>query len=80
MFYLILILQFQTRLAASEAHAKRINAGQQQEEYRNLRLGNFLESGESNEEELIPERLRLYYKDTYFSEWNPNSPISKGVV
>ena len=80
MFYLILILQFQTRLAASEAHAKRIHAGQQQEEYRNLRLGNFLESGESNEEELIPERLRLYYKDTYFSEWNPNSPISKGVV
>merc|ERR1712226_117377 len=67
--------RLQTRLAASEAHAKRINAGQQ-EEYRNLRLGNFLESGESNEEELIPERLRLYYKDTYFSEWNPNSPIS----
>jgi len=72
--------RLQTRLAASEAHAKRIHAGQQQEEYRNLRLGNFLESGESNEEELIPERLRLYYKDTYFSEWNPNSPISKGVV
>eukprot|EP00096_Caligus_rogercresseyi_P002877 TRINITY_DN15229_c0_g1_i1.p1 TRINITY_DN15229_c0_g1~~TRINITY_DN15229_c0_g1_i1.p1 ORF type:complete len:207 (+),score=51.43 TRINITY_DN15229_c0_g1_i1:1-621(+) len=61
--------------------------------YRNLRLGNFLEEEEgenydNNPEELIPERLRLYYLDTYLkvcdtcdslSHCNPNSPIHKGL-
>ena len=79
----------QTRLAASQAHAKRINAATAPGgQYRNLRLGNFLESGESNEEELIPERLRLYYLDTFFNACDtceskthidPNSPIQRGM-
>lgn len=76
----------QARLAASQAHAKRMNAAHT--EYRNLRLGNFLESGESNDEELIPERLRLYYLDTYFNScdtceskthMDPTSPIQRGM-
>jgi len=53
----------QARLAASQAHAKRMNAAHT--EYRNLRLGNFLESGESNDEELIPEQLSQYFLDTF---------------
>lgn len=78
----------QTRLAASAAHAKRINSATAGGQYRNLRLGNFLESGESNEEELIPERLRLYYLDTFFNacdtcesktHLDPTSPIQRGM-
>lgn len=74
------------RLAASQAHAKRMNAAHT--EYRNLRLGNFLESGESNDEELIPERLRLYYLDTFLNacdtcesktHMDPTSPIQRGM-
>ena len=34
--------------------------------WRNLRLGYFLENGEQNGE-IIPEMLREYYKDTYFT-------------
>lgn len=73
-----------SRAAASEHHAKRLNAGS----YRNLRLGNFIESGESNEEELIPERLRAYYLDTYLNvcdtcesktHLDPTSPIQRGM-
>lgn len=73
-----------SRAAASEHHAKRMNAGN----YRNLRLGNFIESGESNEEELIPERLRAYYLDTYLNvcdtcesktHLDPTSPIQRGM-
>ena len=76
----------QARLAASQAHAKRMNAAHT--EYRNLRLGNFLESGESNDEELIPERLRLYYLDTFLNacdtcesktHMDPTSPIQRGM-
>ena len=76
----------QSRLAASEHHAKRMNA--LNTNYRNLRLGNFIDSGESNDEELIPERLRMYYLDTYLNvcdtcesktHLDPTSPIQRGM-
>uniref|UniRef100_A0A0K2UMM5 Uncharacterized protein n=1 Tax=Lepeophtheirus salmonis TaxID=72036 RepID=A0A0K2UMM5_LEPSM len=58
--------------------------------YRNLRLGNFFEEEEEEQEGdgIIPERLRLYYLDTYLNvcdtcdsltHCNPNSPIHKGL-
>lgn len=75
-----------SRVAASEHHAKRLNAADTS--YRNLRLGNFIDTGESNEEELIPERLRAYYLDTYLNvchtcesktHLDPTSPIQRGM-
>jgi len=75
--------------AASAHHAKRYenNAAA----YRNLRLGNFLEEQDEQENEdndIIPARLRQYYLDTYLSSCttcdsqthcNPLSPIHRGM-
>jgi len=59
-------------------HAKRMDAANNTSNYRNLRLGNFIENGESNEDELIPERLRQYYLDTYLDD--PTSPLKVGII
>ena len=57
---------------------QRMNAANNTSNYRNLRLGNFIENGESNEDELIPERLRQYYLDTYLDD--PTSPLKVGII
>merc|ERR1712083_1082067 len=50
--------------AASAHHAKRYENNVPA--YRNLRLGNFMEEQEEAEgDDIIPERLRQYYLDTY---------------
>jgi len=59
-------------------HAKRMDAANNTSNYRNLRLGNFIENGESNEDELIPERLRQYYLDTYLND--PTSTVQVGII
>jgi len=59
-------------------HAKRMDAANNTSNYRNLRLGNFIENGESNDDELIPERLRQYYLDTYLDD--PTSPLKVGII
>lgn len=70
---------------ASHHHAKRMQ--NHTSPYRNLRLGNFME-GPEEEEELIPERLRQYYLETYLNvcdtcesltHCNPVSPIHRGM-
>jgi len=74
-----------TASVASAHHAKRHE--NMAPNYRNLRLGNFMEQPHS-EEELIPERLRQYYLDTYLNvcdkcdslnHCNPLSPIHRGM-
>ena len=45
---------------ASHHHAKRMQ--NETSPYRNLRLGNFMEE---ESDELIPDRLRQYYLETY---------------
>lgn len=74
--------------AASAHHAKRFESNGVPA-YRNLRLGNFMEQEEDNaEEDIIPERLRQYYLDTYLNvcdtcdsltHCNPLSPIHRGM-
>ena len=58
--------------AASAHHAKRYENSMPT--YRNLRLGNFIEEPEE-EDEVIPDRLRQYYLDTYLNvrdyAWHP---------
>jgi len=70
-------------------HAKRMDAANSTSNYRNLRLGNFIENGESNDDELIPDRLRQYYLDTYLNvcdtcesktHLDPTSPIQVGTI
>jgi len=78
--------------AASAHHAKRYeNNGVPA--YRNLRLGNFMEVQEEAEgdDDIIPDRLRQYYLDTYLNvcnycdasthctHCNPLSPIHRGM-
>ena len=74
--------------AASAHHAKRYeNNGVPT--YRNLRLGNFMEvQEEADGDNIIPERLRQYYLDTYLNvcdscdsltHCNPLSPIHRGM-
>lgn len=77
--------------AASAHHAKRYeNNGVPT--YRNLRLGNFMEmQEEADGDDIIPERLRQYYLDTYLNvcnycdasthctHCNPLSPIHRGM-
>ena len=70
-------------------HAKRYeNGGASIPEYRNLRLGNFMENQAqndepNNEEEVIPDVLRQYYLDTYlnpkYDYCDPTSPIHRGM-
>lgn len=74
--------------SASAHHAKRYE-NNMIPAYRNLRLGNFMEEPEANnEDEIIPERLRQYYLDTYLNvcdtcdsldHCNPLSPIHRGM-
>merc|ERR1719510_2148457 len=52
--------------AASAHHAKRYE-NNMVPAYRNLRLGNFMEQEEEDEDEVIPKRLRQYYLDTYLN-------------
>jgi len=69
--------------------AKRYENGGTVPEYRNLRLGNFMEAqNEPNNEEVIPDILRQYYLDTYlnscgtcesFTHCDPTSPIHRGM-
>lgn len=68
---------------ASAHHAKRYE-NSNGPAYRNLRLGNFMEEESTEDDELIPERLRQYYLDTYLNvcdtcesltHCNPMSPI-----
>ena len=70
--------------AASAHHAKR-HENLVVPSYRNLRLGNFMEE---EPDEVIPERLRQYYLDTYLNvcdtcdsltHCNPLSPIHRGM-
>jgi len=73
--------------AASAHHAKRYENNVPA--YRNLRLGNFMEEQEEAEgDDIIPERLRQYYLDTYLNvcdtcdsltHCNPLSPIHRGM-
>jgi hypothetical protein len=74
--------------AASAHHAKRYENNVPS--YRNLRLGNFMEAGngDQEDEDIIPERLRQYYLDTYLNvcdtcesltHCNPLSPIHRGM-
>ena len=77
--------------AASAHHAKRYeNNGVPT--YRNLRLGNFMEmQEEADGDDIIPDRLRQYYLDTYLNvcnycdasthctHCNPLSPIHRGM-
>lgn len=74
-----------TAEAARGHHAKRYENGGVPE-YRNLRLGNFMEENEN--EEVIPDLLRQYYLDTYLNACdtceslthrNPISPIHRGM-
>lgn len=76
---------YRSAVEASHHHAKRMMNNTSQ--YRNLRLGNFME-GPQEEEELIPERLRQYYLETYLNvcdtcdsltHSNPVSPIQRGM-
>ena len=59
--------------AASAHHAKRYENGVPT--YRNLRLGNFIEEPDEEDDEVIPDRLRQYYLDTYLNvcdySWHP---------
>ena len=68
---------------------QRMDAVNSTSNYRNLRLGNFIENGESNDDELIPDRLRQYYLDTYLNvcdtcesktHLDPTSPIQVGTI
>ena len=52
--------------AASAHHAKRYE-NSVGPTYRNLRLGNFMEEPEDEDQDVIPERLRQYYLDTYLN-------------
>merc|ERR1712008_9825 len=73
--------------AASAHHAKRYENNVPA--YRNLRLGNFMEEQEEAEgDDIIPERFRQYYLDTYLNvcdtcdsltHCNPLSPIHRGM-
>ena len=75
---------------ASAHHAKRYE-NNMVPAYRNLRLGNFMEEEQEEEDEIIPERLRQYYLDTYLNvcdycdsmthcnHCNPLSPIHRGM-
>jgi hypothetical protein len=75
----------------SQHHAKRLLAGADQclrPNYRNLRLGNFMEGENVSGGELIPEMLRQYYLDTFLGSCdtcesathvNPTSPIQRGM-
>jgi len=76
--------------AASAHHAKRYENNVPS--YRNLRLGNFMEMQEEAEgDDIIPDRLRQYYLDTYLNvcnycdasthctHCNPLSPIHRGM-
>jgi len=76
--------------AASALHAKRYENNVPA--YRNLRLGNFMEEqDEAEDDDIIPERLRQYYLDTYLNvcnycdsvthctHCNPLSPIHRGM-
>jgi len=51
--------------ASAQAHHAKRYENNAVPSYRNLRLGNFMEA--ENEEEMIPERLRQYYLDTYLN-------------
>ncbi len=80
--------------SASHHHAKRYESSGIPA-YRNLRLGNFMEPSNANrrrddpeDDDIIPERLRQYYLDTYLNECdtcesvthcNPVSPIHRGM-
>lgn len=74
--------------AASAHHAKRYESSSGPA-YRNLRLGNFMEDPSmAEEDEIIPDRLRQYYLDTYLNvcdtcesqtHCNPMSPIHRGM-
>lgn len=55
-----------TAEAAKGHHAKRYENGGVPE-YRNLRLGNFMEEDEAANEEVIPDLLRQYYLDTFLN-------------
>ena len=75
-----------TAEAARGHHAKRYENGGVPE-YRNLRLGNFMEENEPTDD-VIPDLLRQYYLDTYLNacdtcesltHCNPISPIHRGM-
>jgi len=59
-------LKTPTAEAAKGHHAKRYENGGVPE-YRNLRLGNFMEEDEATNEEVIPDLLRQYYLDTFLN-------------
>ena len=74
---------FRSAAEASHHHAKRMQ--NETSPYRNLRLGNFMEE---ESDEVIPERLRQYYLETYLNvcdtcesltHCNPVSPIHRGM-
>lgn len=80
-------LQRPTAAMASAHHAKRYD-NNNPPPYRNLRLGNFMEEEQEAGDEIIPERLRQYYLDTYLNvcdtcesltHCNPISPIHRGM-
>ena len=77
---------FRSAVEASHHQAKRMQ--NHTSPYRNLRLGNFMEGPEEEDEELIPDRLRQYYLETYLNvcdtcesltHCNPVSPIHRGM-
>merc|ERR1712107_181662 len=55
-----------TAEAAKGHHANRYENGGVPE-YRNLRLGNFMEEDDAANEEVIPDLLRQYYLDTFLN-------------
>jgi len=62
------IPRFRNEAVAASAHAHHAKRYENNAvpSYRNLRLGNFMEA-ENDEEDMIPERLRQYYLDTYLN-------------
>jgi len=83
------IPRFRNEAVAASAHAHHAKRYENNAvpSYRNLRLGNFMEEPEEDPE-VIPERLRQYYLDTYLNvcdtcdsltHCNPISPIHRGM-